>query len=640
MDFPYYSGVPKDFKANLKWRKKLLRKAANEPAFAEAVRKMCADDVLFYINGFVWTKDPRDQKMPVKPFITYQYQDDAIAGLVYSVDKGLDVAWPKSRTMGASWKGLTFIEWKWHFHHDLDFGLVSRKQEYVDSPGDPKCLFWKIDFIHENQPNWLLPTGRWLGSKDPNRTHLKLVNHDTRSTISGEATTGNMFRGSRLTMLFVDEMAAFEINDGYKALSSTRDTTHCRVFNSTYQGTANAFYEITHNSAARVFEMHWTKHPIYKKGLYTSEKVSGFYRLKVIDEECNEVVETIRKEWGERREFKFPEEYPFILDGKMRSPWYDAQCARCATKQEIAQEIDMNPQGSVFQFFDPSFINMLIAEYCIPAEMKGRLLYNPETMEPIGFEKNENSPLSLWFNISGDDSLGLFGDASKIKDIKYFKNKRFGIGADVSMGTGASNSAASVVDLDTGRKVALWKDPHTEPGKFADEVVALCRWFNDAKLIWDGSGPTGRAFTQRVIDIPYGHLYYRKDEEKFRSHISDQPGYYLNPEDRAIVMRDYREALEKREFINVSESGMRETLEFVVEPGGKVEHTQAANSQDPSGAKSAHGDEAIADALASRLMNATGSEPKQAEIEAPWMSPAWRFAQEERELAEAAIQDW
>jgi hypothetical protein len=241
--------------------------------------------------------------------------------------------------------------------------------------------------------------------------------------------------------------------------------------------------------------------------------------------------------------------------------------------------------------------------------------------------------LRLWFNLRGGGKF--------LTDREPFEGKRFAIGGDVSFGTGASNSAGSVVDLTTGQKVAAWADPHTEPKQFADELIALAKWFKNAFLIWDASGAGGKTFTMQVMERQYSRIYYRQTEVSQRTRISDRPGYYLNPQDRAVLLQDYRMKLEKREFINYSEPGMRECLQFIVHPGGKVEHSAATNSQDPRGAREAHGDEAIADALASRALSMKKTDIKQEEIEPPWMSPAWRLREEQRELVAASgVEGW
>ena len=51
-------------------------------------------------------------------------------------------------------------------------------------------------------------------------------------------------------------------------------------------------------------------------------------------------------------------------------------------------------------------------------------------------------------------------------------------------------------------------------------------------------------------------------------------------------------------IVNRSARAMEECLQFVRSPRGDIEHSAALSSQDPSGARTAHGDVVIADALA------------------------------------------
>jgi len=86
-------------------------------------------------------------KTPVLPFITYDFQDEAMLSMADCIQSGEDFVVPKSRTMGASWMGLTVFEWFWHFKKDLSFLLISRNEKYVDESGNPKTLFWKNRFF-------------------------------------------------------------------------------------------------------------------------------------------------------------------------------------------------------------------------------------------------------------------------------------------------------------------------------------------------------------------------------------------------------------------------------------------------------------------------------------------------------------
>lgn len=611
---PFYDMVPKELGANARFRADLLRAAANDIGLQMELKMMCRMDPLFYINTFCWTHDPRLLKKglnPKVPFITYDFQDKAIIDLLECILNGKDGGVEKSRDMGASWIILTCFEWLWHFYEDQSFGVVSRNEDYVDKRGDSKALMWKIDFIHLNQPRWLLPTGRWLGDKDPNRTSMHLRNADTNSTIDGESTTGDIFRGGRLTAMLGDEFAAFKIDDGYKALKASRDVTDCRIFNSTPNGANNAFYEVMHNTALKKIRMHWADHPEKNRGLYRSTKDG---KIELLDD-FEGMVEVIEKGQPDSEWVVFPSNYPFIPDGKLRSPWYDTQCNRCTTPQEVAQELDIDYAGSDYQFFDPGFINALRQRYARPPEMVGQIEYNIEDCSPKRFREDDKGRLKLWITLETDYTAA--------------RDRKFVVGVDVSAGTGASNSVITIADAMSGEKVGVLRDSRIDPKDFARLSIAVSKYFNNAFLIWDASGPTGKVFTTTVIENGYRYIYYRRNERRVGGNISDQPGYYLNPEAKESLLTEYRASLGEYKFINPSDEGLKECLQFVRRLNGYVEHSGSANSQDPGGARSAHGDEVIADALAALAIRDKGSLKSGSTPEVPIGSLAWRMKQRE-----------
>jgi hypothetical protein len=614
---PHYHLVPKGLAENLKFRRALLDDASRDPRMADQLRLMCAEDLLFYVNTFCWTYDPRliaEGLVPVTPFITYPFQDEAMLELVDCVEKGRDAAIPKSRDMGASWICVTApVEWLWHFRENLSFLLVSRNEDYVDKRGDSKALFWKIDFLHRHQPQWLLPTGRWLGDKDPGRKTLHLENADNGSIIDGESTTGDAGRGDRRTAMLIDEHAAFNPDDGFRILKATRDTTRCRIFNSTPQGAQNGFYEVVHKTAAKILRLHWSKHPEKSRGLYTTDKETG--KVVLLDKWRGRV-ELREKGVLETRTVRFPDEYPFQLDQvspKLRSPWYDNECSRCVSPLEVAQELDIDFVGSAYTFFDSAFLDVIKARYARDPVATGFLEFDHETLRPIQFREDVRGNANLWFALPADGRPG--------------RDRRFEIGVDISAGTGASNSVACVVDRATGEKIARVKSPNILPADFADLCMALGYFFNDSRLTWDAGGPTGQTFTNRVVKHGYPHIYYRRNEKKVTQEVTTTPGYFLNSQARAVLLEDYRRRLDRHQYINRSAESLEEAKQFVRLPDGGVEHSAAVNSQDPSGARSAHGDEVIADALASIAMHEDRSEEKPEDPGTPVGSLAWRREQ-------------
>lgn len=615
---PHYHLVPKEYAANLKWRRQVLAMAKDDAGAARELKGMCAEDLLFYVNTFCWVYEPRPpgKNDPRRlPFITYPFQDDGMLKIVDCIETGRDFAMPKSRDMGASWMGLTVFEWLWHFQADMSFLMMSRKEELVDKRGDPKSLFWKIDFIHENQPRWLLPSGRWLGYSDPERKGMHIGNADNGSVIDGETTTENAGVGDRRTAMFIDEFGAFETDAGFAVLRGTRDITPCRGFNSTPRG-QNAFYEVVHKTSALVIRLHWSVHPEKKRGLYTSK--DG--KLVRLDDWSGEV-DAYRLGEGEkeRRKVRFPEEYEFILDNRVRSPWYDLQRSRCVSEKEIAQELDIDFLGSEYPFFDPPTIEMLRVKYCRPPLLVGDVEIDVDRCEVRRFYENPKGRMQLWLNLDGRGRVP--------GDMKFVQ------GADISAGTGASNSVCSFGNKKTGEKIAVWRDSNTLPNDFGRVAVALAKFFNNSLMVWDASGPTGSVFTKRVVSAGYGHIYFRRNEKKIGRDISDEPGVFLNPKEKESLLENYRDALGTQRFINRSEQGMLECLQFIRHPDGSVEHSRASNTQDPSGARTAHGDEVVADALVALGISDQIESNFVEENELPIGSLAYRMREKARESA-------
>lgn len=606
---PHYHLVPKQFEANLRFRRTLLEDAAREPAMARRLRQMCSEDLLFYIGAFCFTYDPRSAHKVV-PFIPYEFQEKAMVALVECVERGRDVAMPKSRDMGATWMVITVFEWLWHFRENLSFLLVSRNEDYVDKRGDSKSLFWKIDFLHKHQPKWLLPTDRWLLDKDPNRKTLHLKNADTGSIIDGESTTGDAGRGDRRTAMLVDEHAAFNVDDSYRILNATRDTTNCRVFNATPQGSSNGFFEVVHKTRAKILRLHWSEHPEKSRGAYTTNEKTG--KVKLLDDWTGPVEIRLPGE-KDSKVVQFPKSYPFILDRehpKVRSPWYDDQCSRCVSPQEIAQELDIDFLGSAFTFFDPRFIDDLKKKHARTPTLTGFLEYDHSSLQPITFREDPKGNVDLWLTLDGSD--------------RPAKDRKFEIGSDVSAGTGASNSVTVVADRLTGEKVARLKTANMPPIDFAHLTIAMARWFNECRITWDAGGPTGAMFTKAVLDHGYSNIYYRRDEKKVTRAVTEAPGYFLNTQARAVLLEDYRRKLSDGKYVNRSEEGLEECKQFLRMPDGGVEHSAAANSQDPSGARANHGDEVIADALCSIAIHEDRDSIKPEEPTIPVGSLAWR----------------
>lgn len=597
---PFNSRIPRGVRENLSWRANVMRRVLRDPASAEFYVEACSRDPLFFINGFAWTYSPKEYATnPKRPFILYEeFQTPAFIEILTAIGS-YDLLIEKSRDMGASYLNIYAMAYCWRFLPGFSGLFVSRVEDLVDKPGNPKSMFWKFDYLIDNIPTWLLPVGY---DKSLHRSKLHVENPENGAVIDGESTTGNVARGDRRTAVLLDEFAAVEF--GHRVLSSTRDVTSCRLFNSTPCGTNNAFYDMRQTGIKKL-RLHWSSHPLKSRGLYTTGD-HGF--LKVLNPE------------------NFPLDYKPILDNKLRSPWYDLQCRRAAGDQEIAQELDIDYLGSGFQYFNARNINEAIKNCARPPEYVGDLEYDDATGEPIRFTENPGGSLRLWCMLDGDMRPIIGTD-------------KFSAGADVSAGTGASNSCLSGFNIARCEKAFEYVNPHIRPEQFAKQVVAICKWFANAYLIWESYGP-GRQFGSKLQELGYGNIYLRRRDEAISGKVSDIPGWCPTPEGKLVLMGSYRAAVEKGECINRSKEALEETLEYIHTPDGSIEHSRALSKVDPSGARKNHGDRCIADALAWKNLKERKHTPAAEKVEIPVGCLAWRNKRREEALCKNDRDGW
>lgn len=560
--------VPKTFKENLDFRREIIALGNSSEDAARDIAAMCSRDLLFYVNTFLYCYEPRPfvgARARTPPLITWEFQDQLLMDLNDCVGVR-DVVMVKSRDMSATWSSLIVLQHRWQFKNYESFLVVSRTEDLVDSTEDPDSLFWKIDFMLGHQPAWLRPRF--------NRQKLHILNEQTHSTIDGASTTGNVGRGGRRTCVFIDEFAAFERDDGYKALAATQSVADSRIFNSTPQGNNNAYYDITHPpSEMKQIRLHWSVHPFKSKGAYQYK--DG--RVQILD-----------------KTYQFPPQYDYVCDGKVRSPWYDKECKRFILPFLIAQELDMDFFGSSHQFFDGGVLARIEKEFVRPPTRIGELSFDKETLEPTGFNEQTGGRLKLWI----------------LPDYKgrLPANRSYGIGVDVAFGTGASNSCLWLVDRRTGEQLGEFVDPRIDPQDLARYAIALARWASGtdadaggAFMIWEANGP-GRNFGKKVIDYGYRSIYYRCHEDSLTPKPSDVPGFWPTKSTKKSLMTDLAAALKEGELTVHSYDTISEAKQYIYTHDGNVVHAKALNQTDPSGAADNHGDRCTACALARKTL--------------------------------------
>lgn len=557
---PYYHLVEKRPDKHLAWRLKVRKRCHDDLAFRKKIIEACAADTLFFANTFLWIVEPRaDGKIP---FLTWAHQDPWLAAMAHYSGKR-DIKGDKSRAQGESWLLVADYLREFLFLNNVFQGLVSLDENTADNPDNPDSLGWKIDFMHANLPHWMQVPGLVIGGKNRKLSEHTWHNPAKNNYIQCWAATGTAGKGGRRKRVGFDE-AAF-MAEARELIENLRAVTNCRNVFSTFNGKEDYFYElVTRQDNWLSLPLDWRDNPSQNQGLYTTDKG----RLKLID-----------------REFVHEPSYKFRLDGRVRSPWYDAECDRAGNNMiEIARELDRDPGGAKGRPFTESSLSharqfvrepVRIGNFDFPDS-------DPTAIEEMQWQNAEGGPFRLWCDL---DAQGLLPADD------------YCVGDDVGAGTGGDGSSNSVIEIWNGRgeQVGEFADNDISPEELARLTVALCYWLGRGRpapfLVWEKNGPTGTQFTREIMRLNYPNVYYMKDAEDRAAKRTRRPGFHNSKTSKAL--QPLISALNNRQLVPRSKDLLRECGEYVFGKGD-VEHPKAKNAPDESLAGVNHGDRAIA----------------------------------------------
>lgn len=256
---------PSEIEENKRYRLDVLIKAQDDPVLQALLKKKCEEDILFFINTFGWTYDPRQEPSDL-PFITYQYQDDALLTLVSCIEHERDAGIEKSRDMGFSWMMVALQAYGFLVGWSSLYG--SYKEDYVDSNGDMDSHFERLRYFFQKLPAWLLPD-------DMEYTYMSITSKKTHCGISGDAGQ-NFGTGGRRKFIILDEFALWQHDK--KSYRKTKDIARCRIIGGTPEGKYNVYGQIMtktgeyeHVDMERI-RLHWSLHPKKTLEWYEAEK--------------------------------------------------------------------------------------------------------------------------------------------------------------------------------------------------------------------------------------------------------------------------------------------------------------------------------------------------------------------------------
>lgn len=612
--------------ANMRYRLAVRKWAVKSKANKAWLMERCKKDFYFFLKTFVYLQEPRPEvgRSTVLPFLPWPHQIpmmDAILAVAVPPPGATkdwsqhDIGIEKARGEGATYSCLAIIEWMWLFHNDQIIGMVSRNELAADNPDDPDSLGAKIDWMLAKMPQWM--TGPKLPSHSKrkpgafgfrrNVSKHTWVNVRTNCVITAYPCTGDLTSGGRKTLFLCDEVSKWPRGDDEKALAATEPVSNCRLLVSTYYGTDGAYYHaMNEDSSMEKIQLRWLDNPGRSKNKFRIDPK----RSALVDPNTGEPVAVLRKTYSE---LFFAKHLPMLIKRgfyisdspehakKVWSPWYVDRCLRPRmTPQNIAEEYDIDPMGTGNRFFPTPLISDLLSKSTHPT-FQGEVEYDYEKLTVNRVFRTAGGSFSCWLPFS-------HGGKWQPPPAKYV------IGVDIASGLGthhASNSALSIVNRETGVKVAEYASMVTMPEKLAELSIALARLFRTANnksafMIWEANG-YGGAFQQRVLTSDFRMFYYRTPFKRHSRKASKEPGWWSTPTLKKDLMNKYRWALQEGFFTNPSDVAVREAGQYTTVSGGSIVFLPSTDpALNPSDRGDNHGDRCIADVLANYGMEYFG----------------------------------
>jgi len=304
-----------NWEENLRYRALVIANAKDNPTYIAMQTELCRSSVLYFINTYVWTYDPRRQYHRRIPFVTFPIQDQAVEWVLDHIAGDKSGLLEKSRDVGASWIAAAIAVWLVLFHGEMVPYFMSMTENEVDkgpNNADVGALLSKCRYVLENIPVWM--RGGWTRGGQGCDVKMTITIPETRSIINGILSRGTAGRSGRATVVFADEFAFVE--DSESVLKALGDLANCKLYLSTANGMGNAFYRIQADPSTSKLRMHWRDHPL---------KNEDWAKRRIADPEVTE------EAWASEQEIDYTGSTPgrvypkFISTPIIDVPWTHAQ---------------------------------------------------------------------------------------------------------------------------------------------------------------------------------------------------------------------------------------------------------------------------------------------------------------------------
>lgn len=420
----------------------------------------CMNDPLYTITNYFELTDPDTGLTDL--FKMYPYQNRAIRDFELH-DYTLTM---KTRQTGLTTVSEAYAAWF----------MATKKKKVVnalayDKKRSKKFLKGVRDFLDaaRKKAPWLIPA---YVEGHNGKEEFMLTNG---SLISAEANKPDACRGETINLLVIDEVAAITWMEeiwSSAGLTLTRSKGKCIAI-STPKGMSGWYFEQYTNAEAngwQIIDAHWSEHPQYKQGMYQWIKddnhTDGGY-VKMFNNEWPDMghLQNVKK-YGQK------DAYKYILDGKMRSPWYDYE-SRKLGKRLTKCELDCSFAGSGGEVLDSEVIRAIM-------------------LKAQEYQQINPTLKGIW--------------ATYKEMIPYNPLHSYIITCDTMTGDGSDYSSFAVIDLQTMEIAATYKD-QLEQKAYAKVINDVGRRYGTALAIIENQN--GLTTLHELKDkYSYPRIYY------------------------------------------------------------------------------------------------------------------------------------
>lgn len=392
----------------------------------------------------------------------------------------------------------------------------------------------------------------------------------TGCIITAEPNTEEAGRAETINLLFIDEVAAIdEQNPGrmeeiWAAAGPTlnRSRGTCIAISTPRGQTGWYFDQYTHAQEIgwNVIEAHWSKHPIYNKGLYMFAKSQTDKRVRAEMQTHGLTISHTKDvpggkliffndEWpdvshpDDLARYKTPDTYQYILDGKLRSPWYDAESKRLGPRKTTC-ELDCSFAGS------------------------GGEVLGAQVLRALDLTVKNNPPINK-------PGKGLWKSYKEYGE--FNPNKKYIVSVDTATGDGTDYSAFTVIECESKTVIATYKE-QLHPDHFAEIIALVGQRFGDAMVIVENAGG-GLTTLLRLKELKYPSIYYHKLKKKdpTKTEKKKKLGFWQGQDERALGGDKVEQWINSDKLKIYSEDLVAELHTWIWDKDGKRRHAPGKN---------------------------------------------------------------